>query len=392
MNEPAQQTITDSDGFFASLDIVTNFRELIETAHYRPVPDDWFVGTADIVGSTEHIEKGRYKMINTVGAAVISAQINAAPDIRFPYVFGGDGASFARPGSFSERAADALSRVIRWAQDEFDLEMRGAIVPVSDIRKAGLDVRLARYQPSIGVDYAMFTGGGLAWADREMKAGRFTLAAAPKGSVPNLAGLSCRWTPMQSEQGRILSILIQPRPDADPRALDELYGKVIKTEEGLDRAGHPVPEGGPGFVWPTQGLILEAHASHGTRPLFLRKIQLLFATLVALFFFKTGVKAGAFDPVDYAATTSRNADFRKFDDGLKMTIDCDAETQKKLVGLLEDATSAGLIRYGLSEQQEAIMTCIVPSVTRDDHVHFVDGAAGGYAKAASLLKGVAASS
>ena len=32
------------------------------------------------------------------------------------------------------------------------------------------------------------------------------------------------------------------------------------------------------------------------------------------------------------------------------------------------------------------MTCLVPSPLRDDHVHFVDGAAGGYATAAIKLK------
>ncbi len=390
MGKPVHATESKGDAFFNSLDIHTDFKELIETAHYRPVPDDWFVGTADIVGSTEHIEKGRYKMINTVGAAVISAQINAAEGVRFPYIFGGDGASFARPEQMMSRASDALARVIRWAEDEFDLEMRGAIVPVAEIRQAGFDVRLARYQPSAGVDYAMFTGGGLAWADSQMKADRFRIAPAPKGSVPNLKGLSCRWTPMRSEHGKILSILIQPLPGADSTRIDRLYKQFVLVEEGLDRAGHPVPERGPDFTWPMEGLDLEAHASRGNGALWPQKIRLLFATLIALFFFKTGVKAGGFDPAHYTATTSRNADFRKFDDGLKMTIDCDAETQGRLVALLEEAVSAGLIRYGLSEQAEAIMTCIVPSVTRDDHVHFVDGAAGGYAKAASLLKGTAA--
>ena len=37
-------------------------------------------------------------------------------------------------------------------------------------------------------------------------------------------------------------------------------------------------------------------------------------------------------------------------------------------------------------EDQAIMTCIVPSITSDDHVHFIDGAAGGYTKAASKIK------
>ena len=32
------------------------------------------------------------------------------------------------------------------------------------------------------------------------------------------------------------------------------------------------------------------------------------------------------------------------------------------------------------------MTCIVPSHTDSNHMHFVDGAGGGYAKAAEMLK------
>jgi hypothetical protein len=33
-----------------------------------------------------------------------------------------------------------------------------------------------------------------------------------------------------------------------------------------------------------------------------------------------------------------------------------------------------------------MMTCIVPSVESDDHLHFLDGASGGYALAAKMMK------
>jgi hypothetical protein len=33
------------------------------------------------------------------------------------------------------------------------------------------------------------------------------------------------------------------------------------------------------------------------------------------------------------------------------------------------------------------MTCVVPSALTPDHMHFVDGAGGGYAAAASRLRG-----
>ena len=52
--------------------------------------------------------------------------------------------------------------------------------------------------------------------------------------------------------------------------------------------------------------------------------------------------------------------------------------------------SSGIVRYGLHRQDAAMMTCFTPSVMRSDHVHFIDGARGGYASAATALKATAA--
>ena len=52
----------------------------------------------------------------------------------------------------------------------------------------------------------------------------------------------------------------------------------------------------------------------------------------------------------------------------------------------ELAERAGIARFGLHRQNAALLTCITPSVHETDHVHFLDGAAGGYAMAASRLK------
>ena len=85
-----------------------------------------------------------------------------------------------------------------------------------------------------------------------------------------------------------------------------------------------------------------------------------------------------------------NSDFRKYDDGLRMIIDCAPELADALERRL--AAAAGTANYGLHRQSAAMMTCFTPSPTRSDHVHFIDGAQGGYAAAASALKaGLAAS-
>ena len=376
-------TIVDTADFYDGLEGLDSFAALTDRAVYVPLPDDWVVGTADIVGSTLAIAEGRYKTVNTVGAAVISAQINIT-DRAFPFVFGGDGAAFACPPAQAEAAGRALGAVRRWAEEEFGLTLRAAQVPVATIRAAGREVAVARYRASPDVEYAMFAGGGITWAEAQMKAGH---NAVPEvAERPDLSGLSCRWSPIRARNGTILSVVIQPAEGAPPGAFSALADRVIAIAHRLERDGHPVPPEGMGIGWPPAGLELEAHASRGDMPLRKRRRELLWETFLAWGFFRTGLKAAGFDPGRYRATVGRNADFRKFDDGLKMTLDCDPVTLDELRRVLEAARGEGVIDYGLYGQEEAMMTCIVPSIRRDDHVHFIDGAAGGYTQAAARMR------
>ena len=81
-----------------------------------------------------------------------------------------------------------------------------------------------------------------------------------------------------------------------------------------------------------------------------------------------------------------NSDFRKYDDGLRLTLDCTPDFADRVERRLVAAEEAGKARFGLHRQGAAIMTCITPSPIESDHVHFIDGADGGYAAAASRLK------
>jgi hypothetical protein len=71
-------------------------------------------------------------------------------------------------------------------RDELALTLRAALVPIAVIRAQGGDISVARFAPSPNVSYAMFAGGGLAWLEREMKAGRYatraSIARHPAGS------------------------------------------------------------------------------------------------------------------------------------------------------------------------------------------------------------------
>ena len=68
--------------------------------------------------------------------------------------------------------------------------MRVALVPVSAVRAQGLDVRVARFGPSANLSYAMFSGGGLGWAETAMKRGEFAVPKAAPAPSPISPG--CR--------------------------------------------------------------------------------------------------------------------------------------------------------------------------------------------------------
>jgi len=378
-----------SDIFYGSIPVFRGFSSLMDPALYSPLPDDWSIGIADIVESTKAIAQARYKAVNMAGASVIAAVTNALAGREFPFVFGGDGASFAVAPEDIERAREALAATATWVEESLDLVLRVALVPVAAIRAQGLDVRVARFGPSANLSYAMFSGGGLGWADAAMKRGEFAVEAAPPGTQPDLTGLSCRFEEIPSVRGLILSVLVVPAGGADPAAFRKVIEDIIALSERTPDAGRPVPPGGPPLKWPPAGVDYEARAQRGGS-LLKRRAGVLANTLFAYLVMRFGVKVGGFVPKTYVQQVVENSDFRKYDDGLRMILDCTPDLERALTQRLAKAASDGIARYGLHRQDAAMMTCFTPSALRSDHVHFIDGARGGYASAATALKATAA--
>jgi hypothetical protein len=235
----------------------------------------------------------------------------------------------------------------------------------------------------------MFSGGGLGWADTAMKRAEFAVAKAPPGTQPDLTGLSCRFEEIPSVRGLILSVLVVPARGADPLAFRQLIEDVIALSERSPDAGRPVPPGGPPLRWPPAGVEFEARATRGG-PLFKRRAAVLAHTLFVYVIMRFGISVGGFVPKTYVQQVVENSDFRKYDDGLRMILDCSPELERALTQRLAAAAASGIARYGLHRQDAAMMTCFTPSALRSDHVHFIDGARGGYASAATALKAMAA--
>ncbi len=368
-------------GFYARIVPFPEFAGVVDPDVFVPLPDDWVLGLADVTSSTQAIAAGRYKAVNMAGASVISAVSNRLGHLDFPFVFGGDGAVFAVPPDLGVAAVEALAATVPWVGRALDLDLRGGALRIGEIRARGYDVRVARFAASDDVSYAMFAGGGLAWAETQLKAGALALPPEIPGREPDLTGLSCRFRDIRARNGVILSVLVRPAAGSDDPAFRELVAAVLDLA-GRGAATRPVPVFGLRSGLNLKAIRLTAALQRGAGTL----IRTAWSSLLAWAALNGRVSAGSFSAERYLREVVANSDFRKYADGLMLTLDCSSTVAASIEARLIRAERDGVASYGLHRQATATVTCVIPSPTRPDHIHFIDGASGGYAMAAQNAK------
>ncbi len=391
-----ERTTGGSEGFYAGLAPFDDFAGIGEEAGYSPLPDDWHLFACDIVRSGDAIAAGRYKDVNLVGAAAITAILNASDGVDVPFVFGGDGAMVAVPGTLSEKAADALAGVRQMANDVMGLSLRAARFPVAALRQEGADLRVRKFELSPGNHLAMFTGGGLELADRILKDERLAtgyLIGERAQAVAALDGLSCRWEPLLSKNGQIVSLMVRSRTarqgnaeagaGALMREIDAILGTTIAAETVESR---PVRNETLRHRFPPSGFMREVRVVGFRSGLVKTFAIVLFECLAAAYAYASGKRVGPFDPKSYVVELQKNTDFRKFDDMLRLVLDLTNEQTRRLETFLHRKFAEGEIVYGLHKAKSALMTCLVFSIEQSRHIHFVDGGNGGLSEAARDFK------
>lgn len=288
---------------------------------------------------------------------------------------------------------DALLKTRNLAQSGFGLTLRVGAVPVSRVRRDHIDVLVAKYCLSPGNYLAMFAGGGVGLVDKLVKEDDgtqgYVLADDAGNEEPDLEGLSCRWEPLAAQRGVMLSMLIQALAE-DRNEAATTYRRVIAglTEAlGYDpQQNRPVQADNMKFCWPPSGLKAEARATQGGGGYGWRLVTLYVESLFQWALNTFNWRAGAYDGKAYRGALRENSDYRRFDDTLRMVLDCSPDEVAAMEAALVGLRSEGLIAYGLHEADSALMTCLVFNLTDSEHVHFIDGADGGFAMAARQLK------
>jgi len=376
--------------FYADLPSFEDFGAFPDPSHYRALPGDWLVVVADIRGSTKAIHEGRYKDVNMIGAACITSVLNAVDEIDVPYVFGGDGATLAVPRELQEKVAKALLQTKKMAEQAYKLGLRVGIVPIGDIRAKGSDVLVAKYRVSEGNHLALFDGGGIELADHLVKDenSSFVLTEAAQGH-PDLHGLTCRWQPLASRHGKIVSLLVRataPEPAARRLVYDRIIHRLSATMGRDLKAVAPTADENLRFRWPPKNARTEALATAGPNAYWKTYAAILVQSLFQYFLHKFERKAGNYDAPVYQAELIANTDYRRFDDMLRLVLDCSPAQIAAIETTLRQARQEKAIVYGLHMADSALMTCLVFQLSRGEHIHFIDGADGGFAVAATQLK------
>ena len=378
--------------FYQRLPVFTDFAELTRSDWYQPLPDDWWLVLADIRASTRAINDGRYRDVNSVSAAAMVAVLNACRPCEVPYAFGGDGISVACPPECQQAVGNALLAVQELARREFRLDLRIALIPVLAVRVQGVDVTVARYQPSPHFAQAMFQGGGLALAEQWLKQpdlpAIYRISELAYQPLADFSGYECRWQTVPSHRDETLSLLVQPL-SSEPQARGALYRQVLEVLEsicGSEADYHPLQERQLKLVSTPRDIETEARIrlpDSSTWQRWCYRWRVFLLLLAGRYLMKTDQSENGWR--GYRQRLLANSDFQKCDDQLRMVIAVDREQRVRLLEWLQQQHSAGRLVYGVHVSDAALMTCLVTDYV-NNHVHFLDGDKGGYALAAQGLK------
>lgn len=380
--------------FFESLPVLPGFDDTFDENNFHSLPDNWILALTDVRNSTSKIESGKYKEVNAMGAVAIMAVVNLTGKFNFPFIFGGDGATIALPSELKIPVAAALKSIRTMAKESFELDLRCVMIPMSEIRSRGQNVRIARYGISDFFSQAAFDGGGVKLAESIMKDDTLSLTfdvdQITSESDANVEGLECRWDEVSNNRGEVHSLLIEvieSDPSKRMNLLREIFQKIKAIYGDVDES-KPITIDKLRLTLNNQKLSVENRIHTGElskwesiKYWIKLRIQWIFGVILMGF----GMKSKFVDWSFYKPDLVDNSDHRKLDDLLRLVL-AGTEIQRYTIqGYLEELYMQNKIVYGLHHAQSALITCVILNHHRE-HIHLVDGNDGGYAMAARNLK------
>jgi hypothetical protein len=356
---------------------------LMEEHLFFKIPANWQVVITDVKNSTDAIKNGLHETINLVATGSIVAVLNIAYKINVtvPFFFGGDGASFIIPPVLLAGTIQALLQHKDNTKTNFNLDLRVGYVSVAEIYEQGHGLNISKLRTSELFAIPVLLGDGLTYAEKKIKGPDFMFAELPSsGEELDLSGMQCRWDRIKPPENffEVVSLLAIARGGIKQSAAFKKVIDSIDAIYGEPKRRRPIT---------IEKLKIKATLAKinqemrvrmgGFKPLYL--LVTWVKTSLGYFYFKT--KKGK----RYLHNLVDLSDTLVVDGKINTVISGTSQQRELLETSLNKIERDGEIVYGLYVSKESVMSCYVKNMN-DRHVHFVDGAEGGYTKAAGVIK------
>lgn len=378
-------SISGNELFYSRLPVnQLSLSELLTEEHlfYR-IPENWHVIITDVKKSTQAVAEGRHETVNLVATGSIVAVLNIAykENITLPFFFGGDGATFIIPPSILKAALYALMLHQENTRKNFELELRVGHIAVLDIYRNEQKLAISKLKTSDLFSIPIVLGNGLNYAEKIIKGEDYQFfPPASSSDELNMEGMECSWDrikpPVQFDEVVSLLVLSQ-KPDNQARSfkkvadiLDGIYGEPEQRK--------PITETQLKLKRTFQKISREMKGKFGHYNL-LYLAATWFKLLLGPLYFKT--KAGK----TYLNQLVQLSDTLVIDGKISTVIAGTNEQRQQLEKELNLLEMQGEILFGLYVSKESVLSCYVRN-RNEKHIHFVDGADGGYTRAAMVLK------
>lgn len=374
-----------NDLFYSRLPVnQISLSDLLTEEHlFYKVPENWFVIVTDVKNSTLAVQNGLHETVNLVATGCIVATLNIAykHNLNVPFFFGGDGATCIIPPSILQPVMQSLLIHQENTLKNFELDLRVGFVPVEDIYKKGFRLTISKFRSTSIFSIPVVLGDGLNYAEKVIKGEDHRLSVIKSDEEDlNLDGMQCRWDRIAPPENydEVISLLVIAANESEQgpafqkviHFLDEIYGTPDKRQ--------PISVNKLKLKATVTKLNLEMKVKFGH----IRFLYLLYNRFMSLFgwyYFQTR------EGKSYLSSMVDLADTLVIDGRINTVISGTSAQRTALVKALDGLEKAGEIRYGLFVSKESVMSCYVPGAD-NAHIHFVDGAEGGYTKAAGVLK------
>jgi hypothetical protein len=262
------------------------------------------------------------------------------------------------------------------------------LVSIKELRERGHEISVARLQLSEFIDQTIFWGSGVTFAETLIKEEDRLKDVTPIEA--DFSGLECRWSQVPSNKDEVAAYIIQAFGENENETVDIYEACFKKIEEiyGTEDDFHPIRESE--LQMTTNPISLGVEWKLRTQPpTLIKKLKhigmMIFQLVTGLYLMKFKKKTSATDWGDYKPDLVRHADYKKFGDGLRFVASGTIKQRLELTKFLDNLFQNKKLAYGIHSSFAAMVTCYVKSYQKD-HIHFVDGTDGGYAKASQELK------